>query len=95
MKNYFNIILLLVCVLSTCFSANAANIPTCDDKKVLRWVENIFFEKLWIVPRDKVNFQMEFLTETFSLPNARVCEVTLRSKLSPSAIEEMNGYLDI
>lgn len=95
MKKYLNISLFLVYILGTCFGASAANIPACDDKKVLRWVENIFFEELWVVPRDKVNFQMEFLTESFSLPNARVCEVTMRSKLSPSAIEEMNGYLDI
>ena len=74
--------------------ANAANIPKCDDKKVLRWVEDIFFEKWWIVPRDKVNLQMEFLTEDYSLPNERGCEVTLRSKLSPSSLKEMNGYLE-
>ena len=74
--------------------ANAANIPKCDDKKVLRWVEDIFFEKWWIVPRDKVNLQMEFLTETFSKPNERGCEVTLRSKLSSSGLKEMNGYLE-
>lgn len=74
--------------------ASAANIPKCDDKKVLRWVEDIFFEKNWIVPRDKVNLQMEFLTETFSQPNERGCEVTLRSKLSPNGLKEMNGYLE-
>lgn len=94
MKNYFNIILFLVCGLGACFSADAANIPKCDDKKVLRWVEDIFFEKWWIVPRDKVNLQMEFLTETFSQPNERGCEVTLRSKLSPNGLKEMNGYLE-
>ena len=94
MKNYFNIILFFVCGLGTCFSADAANIPKCDDKKVLRWVEDIFFEKWWIVPRDKVNLQMEFLSETFSQPNERGCEVTLRSKLSPNGLKEMNGYLE-
>jgi hypothetical protein len=94
MKKYFNICLFFLFFLGICFGANAANIPTCDDKKVLRWVENIFFEKLWIVPRDKVNFQMEFLTETFSQQNERGCEVILRSKLSPSGLKEMNGYLE-
>ena len=95
MKKYLSIVFLFY-VLFICASsaAIAANIPTCDDKKVLRWVENIFFEKLWIVPRDKVNFQMEFLTETFSQPNERGCQVTLRSKLSPSGLKEMNGYLE-
>ena len=95
MKKYLSI-LFLFSVVFICASsaANAAKIPTCDDKKVLRWIENIFFEKWWTVPRDKVSFQMEFLTETFSQPNERGCEVTLRSKLSPSAIKEMNGYLE-
>jgi hypothetical protein len=94
MKKFFNISLFFMCFLGTCFGANAANIPACDDKKVLRWIENIFFEQLWIVPKEKVNFQMEFLTETFSQPNERGCEVTIRSRLNPSGLKEMNGYLD-
>jgi hypothetical protein len=93
MKNYLNIILFLVCVLGRCFSANAANIPTCDDKKVLRWIEDIFYNK-WNLPKEKVILQMEFLTENYSQPNERGCEVTVRSKLHPSGVKEMNGYLD-
>jgi hypothetical protein len=94
MKKFFNISLFFMCALGTCLGASAANIPRCDDKKVLRWIENIFVEKLWIVPKEKVNFQMEFLTETFSQPNERGCEVTIRTRLTPIGLKEMNGYLD-
>jgi hypothetical protein len=94
MKKYLSNLFLFF-VLFNCASsgASAANIPTCDDKKVLRWVEDIFYNK-WNLPREKVMLQMEFLTETFSQPNERGCEVTVRSKLHPSGVKEMNGYLD-
>jgi hypothetical protein len=78
MKKYLSILFLLsVLFIFASSAASAANIPKCDNKNVLRWVENIFFEKWWIVPRDKVNLQMEFLTETFSQPNERGCEVSV------------------
>ena len=76
-------------------TANAGNIPTCDERKVLVWLEKLYFDKLWGVPKDKFNLKLEFLNETFSQPNQRGCEVTFRVKLNVSGLKEMDNSLEL
>ena len=89
--NSFFIFVFLMCAHSGLL---AANIPTCDDKKVLQWIENHLFVEKWKIPRNKIDFQMKSLIETFSKPNERGCQVTVHTKLNSSSLKEMNGYLD-
>jgi hypothetical protein len=96
MKKYLSsLFLLIVFFICSSSAASAAKIPTCDDKKVLQWVENYLFVDNWKIPRNKIDFQMKSLIETFSNPNERGCRVTVHTKLNSSSLREMNGYLDV
>lgn len=75
--------------------ASAATIPACNEKRVLRWVEDVFFGNYFAAPRAGVTLKLELLSEASSTTSERHCEVYLRSKLSVTGLKDMNRYLEI
>ena len=71
---------------------SAKNIPECNDKNVLRWIEDLYYEKTGDVSRDMVIVSIEYLEEISSQPNMRECEITFRGTIGPKGLAKINEY---
>jgi hypothetical protein len=68
--------------------AEASEIPKCDDKRVLIWLESAFLDRWKFIPKNKVELKWERLVEKTFQPNERKCQIVLRSRLSRIALKE-------
>lgn len=93
-KNIFNRSIAFLIMILVGAHSSAATIPACNDKRVLRWVEDVFFGNYFATPRAGVTLKFELLSETLATTGERHCEVYLRSKLSAVGLKEMNRYLE-